>query len=150
MKRISTIAAVALSLTFALTACGSDGGDKAGDSNSDTISKADFLEQGNAICEKGNAELADIGASIDPTDPEAASTVITDELVPNVRAQIESLRALGYPDGDKDTLETIYTGAEADLDSLESDPSALFSGEDPFAETNTALVDYGLTVCGSS
>lgn len=150
------IAAATLCLSFTLAGCGgsdSDGSDGPGSDDTPSaaaITKADFVEQGNQICEDGNAALADALDGIDPNDPEAASTAITDQLVPNIQGQIDDLRALGYPEGDEQTLESIYTGAEDALDQISDDPSLMLTGSTVLDDTNTALVDYGLTTCGSS
>lgn len=151
MKRSSTLAALVFCVVFALGACGSDdSNDKSDDgASSDAISKADFLEQGNAICAQGNKGIAKVFETVDFDDQDAVATAVKEQLIPSVQGQIDRLRALGYPEGDEDTLEGIYGDAEDDLSALEADPTILFSG-DPFADTNQELIDYGLTVCGST
>lgn len=151
-----SLAALTVLLTFALAGCGgsdSDGGSEGSDdeptSEAAAITKDELIEQGNAICEAGNAEIAAASADIDTTDPEAITTAITDVVIPNIRGQIADLRALGYPEGDEETLEGIYSEAESVLDEAEADPS-LMTSDAVFDETNTALVDYGLTTCGAT
>lgn len=149
------LTAIALCLTVALTGCG--GSDSDGGSDGDPTSEAaaitqdELIEQGNAICDAGNAEIEAAGAEVDTTDPAALEAAITDVVIPNIRGQIADLRALGYPEGDEDTLEDIYTGAEDALDRAEADPSLMTTGDGTlFADTNAALSDYGLTTCGAS
>ncbi|MCW2813675.1 MAG: hypothetical protein JWN84_1130 [Nocardioides sp.] len=148
-------AAAALVLALSLTACGGDddadsGSGGSGDSGSEAISKADYVEQGNEICAAGNEELAAGAEGIDPADPESIATYADDVLVPNIRGQLDELRALGYPEGDEETLEAAYADADAALDEVEADPSLLAGGAGPFEEVNVTLTEYGLVECGSS
>lgn len=113
------------------------------------ITKDAFIAAGNQICEAGNQAIEAAGQAIDQTDPEQIVPFLTTVLVPAVRAQIESLKALGYPEGDEDTLNAIYDDTEAALQAIEDDPEAAFAGPDPFADINQALSDYGLTTCAS-
>ena len=78
----------------------------------------------------------------------AGASGVTDGLVPNIRGQLEDIRALGFPEDDEDTVDSALSAADDVLDEVEADPSILLSA-DPFADVNTALNDYGLTECGS-
>lgn len=154
--------ALALGLVLALSACGGDDGDDgdAGDGSSGsatadvgsetTISKADFVDQANEICAAGNEELAAGSESIDPADPDTIAAYANDVLVPSIRAQLEDIRALGYPEGDEEMLDGVLADADAALDQIEADPSLLAGDTDPFGDVNATLTDYGLTECGSS
>ena len=77
---------------------------------------------------------------------ERAYSGASEQVVPLVRGQIEDLRELGYPDGDEDTLEAIYTDTENVLDSWEDDPAQALDDE-RMAPINERLGDYGLTQC---
>ena len=103
------------------------------------ITKEALIEQGNQLCEAGNAAIDAASDAIDTADPATIVPFITGVLVPGVRAQITALRALGYPEGDEETLSGIYDDAEAVLDEIEADPEAAIASEDPFAEVNAAL-----------
>ena len=131
---------VALALAVALTGCG-------GDAEADKpIAKSDFLEQGNAICSAGNMAVDEVGDGIDKNSQDEVLTAIKEQVVPLVRGQIDDLRDLGYPDGDEDTLEGIYTDTEDVLDSWEEDPSQALD-DTRMAPINERLGDYGLTEC---
>ncbi len=146
----SLAALAALALTLGLAGCGGDD-DTSGDNGADSetaISKADFVEQGNAICADGNAEIAAAADQVDPSDPAAAASFVTDTLVPNIEGQLADLRELGLPEGDEDVVSGVLDDAEGVLDEVAADPS-LLTGGDPFGEVNQQLIDYGLTECGS-
>ncbi|MDP2775362.1 MAG: hypothetical protein Q8O61_17550 [Nocardioides sp.] len=124
-----------------LAGCGGDD-----DGGEGAISKAEFLEQGNTICSAGNLAVDEIGGSVDKHDQEQLLTAIKEQVVPLVRGQLDDLRALGYPDGDKEILEAIYADTEDVLDSWEDDPSQALTDE-RMAPINERLGDYGLTKC---
>lgn len=135
-KNVNLIAAAMLALGL-LAGCGGDDG----------LTKEEYVAKGNAICEKGNAELEQ--AEFDPSDDAAFEAFVTDTLVPNVQGQIDDLR-VGIPEDDEETVSGILDDAESVLEELEADPLALRGGADPFAEINERLNSYGLTTCGSS
>ncbi|WP_148615073.1 hypothetical protein [Nocardioides rubriscoriae] len=167
MKRTLALSAAALLLPLVLTGCG--GGDtdaedtapadRAGSSESaapetdaaETAgpTKDEFVTRANEVCAAGNGELATAGADVDPQDPDAVAAFATDVLVPNVRGQLEDIRALGFPEDDAELLDSTLTDASTALDEIEADPTLLTGDENPFAEVNTALTDYGLTECAS-
>jgi hypothetical protein len=139
MQLTRPLVALCLALTLALAGCG---GDEAGE----PITKRDFLSQGNTICAAGNLAVDDVGNSVDQNDEKQLLNAIREQVVPLVRGQIDDLRALGYPDGDKDTLEAIYADAEGVLASWEDDPASALEDE-RMAPINERLGDYGLTEC---
>lgn len=140
MQLTRPLVALSFALTLGLAGCGGDDGGDA------PIAKADFLDQGNAICAAGSLAVDDVGNSIDQNDEEQLLAAIEGQVVPLVRSQIDDLRALGYPDGDKSTLEAIYTDTEGVLDAWEDDPSQALDDE-RMAPINKRLGDYGLTEC---
>lgn len=134
------LVALALALAVGLTGCGGD------DKSAEPISKEKFLEKGNAICSAGNMAVDEVGDGIDQNNQDEVLAAIKEQVVPLVRGQIDDLRDLGYPDGDKDTLEAIYTDTEDVLDSWEDDPSQALD-DTRMAPINERLGDYGLTEC---
>ena len=121
-----------------LASCGDD----------ESISKDDFLEQANAICEEGSDELEEATEDIDFEDEEEATEFIEGEFRDSIQGQIDDIRDLGFPEGDEEELDEILNDAEEALEDLVDDPEAAFaSGEDPFADVNEDLVDYGLDEC---
>jgi len=142
MQLTRPLVALSCALVLGLAGCGGD------DEAKDPIEKQDFLSQGNTICSAGNMAVDDVGNSVDQNDQEQLLVAIKDQIVPLVRGQIDDLRELGYPEGDKDTLEAIYADTEGVLDSWEDDP-ALALEDERMAPINRRLGDYGLTECAS-
>jgi hypothetical protein len=120
---------------FVLVGCGDD------DDASDSISKEEFVSSANAICEEGAAEIeAAEGEGLSEAD--FFLTIV----IPSIRQQSEDMRALGFPEGDADTVEEILDDTEAALVVIETDPESI-GGANPFATVNRQLGEYGLTVC---
>ena len=143
-------------LAIGLAGCSDDEGPASGDSSvpGEPISQEAFLEQANQVCRDGNQALAaataDLADDLSPDDAEAIADFATNVYVPNIRQQLEDIRAIGFPPGEEDTIEGLLTDAEAALAEVETDPAAAFlGGTDPFADVNPELEAYGLTECGS-
>jgi hypothetical protein len=157
MKRNWMILLAGLLATGLIAAgCGGDDDDDDGGDGGEALTKEEFLAQGNAICEEGNAEL---NAAADEVfqggqrpSPEELETFVNDSFVPNIQGQIDDIRALGPPEEDEDTINGILDDAEDALAEVEEDPQGTLGAEagqttDPFAEVNAQLADYGLTAC---
>lgn len=139
--------------------CGSSSSEESSSTESTaTISKAEFLKQGNKICAEGNREIEEgfnafskeenLSEKTRPTNAQlekAANTVI----IPSVRGQIEALRALGKPEGDQGEVDGILANAEAALEEVEAEPTliAMEGSKEPFATVNKEASAYGLTAC---
>jgi len=146
-RAVPTAFVIAAMCTFALTSCGSS-------NNSKTISKAEFLKRGNAICKQGNDETNAAANKEFPHNkkPNQAQLVkfVKVTIIPSVQSQINRIRALGAPAGDKAKVDQLVNSAQAALDQGKKNPVLLTSnGPGPFAKTNQLTKAYGLTVCGS-
>ncbi|HET9162398.1 MAG TPA: hypothetical protein VFN89_02990 [Solirubrobacterales bacterium] len=152
-KQLFVFFATVLAAALLVAGCGSS------DDNGTTasLSKAQFVKQGNAICRKGNAQIESefeefaeehhLGKHEKPSKKvlaEATETV----LIPAITTQIEGLRALGAPEGDEGEIDEILSGAEEALEEAEEDPAAFTEGEPTkFKQVNKKARAYGLTVC---
>jgi hypothetical protein len=151
MKRNWMILLAGLLATGLIAAgCGGDDDDDDGGDGGEALTKEEFLAEGNAICEAGNAELEQASSELQsgPGSPQF-DAFISDTFIPNVQGQIDEIRALEPPEEDADTVNGILDDAEGVLDEIEADPATFGQGGDPFAEVNTQLNDYGLTACAA-
>lgn len=153
-KRLFALFVAALACVVAVAGCGSS------DDNDSTasLSKAQFVKQGNAICRKGNAKIESefeefaenhqLQENKKPSKPvleEATETI----LVPQISNQVEEIRALGTPEGDEGEVDAILGGAEEAVEEAEEDPATFAEGESAkLKEVNKEAREYGLTVCG--
>jgi hypothetical protein len=136
---------VALILVAVAAGCGS---------SDNEVSKSEFLKKGNAICKKGNKEIEQEANKTfkkgQEPSPEELKKFATETLVPNVRGQVEDLRALDKPKADKDKVDAILDEADAAVAKGEKDPLVLTNDQkDPFKKANKLANNYGLTACGS-
>jgi hypothetical protein len=149
-----TISILICVLAAGLIAAGCGSSDKSGEKSS--ITKAEFVKKGNAICAQGNKEIEAQGQKIFGKDPskrpskakleEFSKTV----LIPNVEDQVNKIRALGAPKGDEAKVKAILDAADQGIQTGKQDPLSLTNEQaDPFAEANKLARGYGLTVCGS-
>jgi hypothetical protein len=149
-SRANVFAAAAAVLVVVLVAAGCGGS-----SSSKSISKAEFLKKGNAICAKGNRQINQEGQKTFPRSKgkpsKAELTKFSKQvLIPSVQSEIDGIRGLGAPKGDKAKVNAIVTEAQAALDKGKKDPLILVSDkQDPFAKANKLANAYGLTKCGS-
>ena len=116
-----------------------------------SITKDDFVDQANAVCEAGNAKLDAAGEKLgdSPTDKQIKAFVLT-ALVPNISGQIAAIRKLGFPAADKEQLTALFASAERILARIKKNPSLVTGSDDPFAAVNQELSAYGLTVCSNT
>jgi hypothetical protein len=136
----------------ALAGCG---GSDSTDANS--ISRAAFIKKADAICEKSNERLGTAFVSSlkknkgvkKPSNAEYEKLVGT-VMVPNVKKEIEELKALGAPDGDEDRIDAMIETLEEGVEIAERDPKAVVISSDAvFGIASRLAGEYGLEVCGS-
>jgi hypothetical protein len=150
-KRMLVLLLGALMAAFFIAGCG----DSDDDTTTASISKAEFLKQGNAICKTIEGELDDefgefaeekgIDEDERPTDAQLEEAA-EDFVLPQINRQIDELRALGAPEGEETPVNTLLDNAEAEVEKIEDDPGLL--AEDSFAQVNKESRALGLMACG--
>jgi hypothetical protein len=145
------IALIGAVMAFAAVAAGCGSSDSTTDSTA-SLSKAEFVKQGNAICAAGNKEINEGFEELSfdekkgPTEAQIEE-VAEDTLIPSVSKQIDEVRALGAPSGEEEQVETFLDNAESALEEVEEDPSSIAGNKDPFAEVNKEANAIGLVKC---
>jgi len=154
-KRFVALLAALAALALIVAGCG--GGSDSTESTS-SLTKAEFVKKGNAICAKGNEEIEEgfekfvkennINQNKQPT--KAQRTELSEEVfLPLVRKQVEGVRDLGLPSEGEAEADKVLKAAEKALEEGEEDPSALATESGgPFAEANKLAREFGLTKCG--
>ena len=145
-------ALIAATMAIALVAAGC--GDSDDDTTTASITKAEFLKQGNAICKAGNdeidsefekfAEENNLSEDEEPTQAQFEEAA-EDFLLPSVSRQVEEVRALGVPEGEEDAVNAFLDSAEAEVEAIEADPSLLEG--DAFEDVNKEADAIGLSAC---
>ena len=150
LNRILLVLVTAIAL--GLTACGDD--EESGPT------KAEFIEEADAICREGEEKVEEIARAgfADPSNPTGDEVLaILEEAVPIQRDVIDQVRELDKPEGDEDEIDEFLTLADEATDKVEEirDPQAAIaaiqaadSPQDPYYEADQAAQEYGLEVCG--
>ena len=155
--RHAAFLAILVIVGLVAAACGSD----------EALTKAEYIEQGNAICAISNAQIEGVFEEVfaDFPDEPAQEQLseffgeISARFIPIMETQVADLRELAAPKEDKETLKVLLDDVEAVVeeagqlaeDAAAGDQAAIDridSSDDPFADVNRRSQEYGLTVCG--
>ncbi|HWJ42480.1 MAG TPA: hypothetical protein VNR67_03510, partial [Solirubrobacterales bacterium] len=120
-----------------------------------TLTKAEFIEQGDAICKAGGDQseseaeefAEENGFDLEKGSEEQIEEAVAEVLVPTLRQQAEELDELGAPEGDEEQVEAIVVSLEGATDEIEDEPGLVFE-EEVFDEPNELAQAYGFEVCG--
>jgi uncharacterized cupredoxin-like copper-binding protein len=141
----SRVTAVVVLATLGLGACGDD---------EDRLTKASFLEQGNAICKAGNERtdkvFEETFESEADFEDEAKVAKVKAALDTDIERQLDELGELSPPESLEEDFDQLIDDAEAALGKFRdlSPQEAFEQEEDPFEEVNQRAEELGLTECG--
>jgi hypothetical protein len=158
-RRLSLIgvAAIAALLLAGLliTGCGSS----STTTTTATISKAEFIAKGNAICVAGNkaqnegfgkfAKEHGLSEKSEPNQAQTAELVET-VFVPNIQHQIDAVKALGAPSGEEQQVSEALETAQETLNKVEANPELFTGKQNPFHEAGQMLHALGLVKCAAN
>jgi len=148
------VLAVLAALMLAALVAGCGGGDDTTDETV-TLTKTEFIKQGDAICKKGNDQsekeaeefAEENGFTLEKASKDQLEEAVAEVLVPNVNQQAQELDELGAPEGDEEQVEEIIVSLEGAAGEIEDEPSAVFEGK-VLKEPTELAKDYGFKVCG--
>jgi hypothetical protein len=137
------ILAVCALLATGLLAAGCGGDD-------DELTKAEFIEQADAICKQGNKQVDAAAEKIFTANQQPSKAELeqfaSETLIPNIQRQVDEVRALDEPSEDEDQVNEFLDSAQSELDKGEQDPLYMTSQES-FSKTNELGQQYGFKVC---
>lgn len=148
------LSAIAVLVALAALVGGCGGGDDTTDETV-TLTKAEFIKQGDAICKEANEEneseaeefAEENDFTLEKASKEQLEEAVAEVLVPSLNKQVEELDALGAPAGDEDQVEEIIVSLEDVAGEVEDDPGLVF--EEKTLEKPSQLANaYGFKVCG--
>ena len=163
--RIALIGMAALVCAGLWVGCGSSD-DSSSSSTADTgatvttasdLTKAEFIKQGDAICEKTDqAQEAALKVYL-KKHPKATSSeegeaqMVLIAGLPAIQVEAEELAALGAPEGDEEEVQAIVEGIEEAASKGEENPISLVKGtKNPFLAVDGLAAKYGFKVCNNA
>lgn len=136
-----------------LAGCGSGGDAEA----TASLTKAEFLTKGNAICAKGGEEINKAYEAFSrkhvaggKTPSKALLDEAAAEIVLPVRErEVHLLRGLGTPSGQEERVDAMLTAWEEGIEKGARDPNSLRKAGPEFAfhKASSMGIDYGLEKC---
>lgn len=156
-RRLAALAVLLLIVTLA-AGCGSS---SSGSGNgAPSLTKAEFIKQGDAICARGQEKFAgEVEAftkkkKLNPSGPLSKAQqeeLIRAVFVPSLQAQADELEKLGVPSGEEDQADALVEELHGALSEAEDDPSVLIGPPSGSLVKAAALAkQYGFKVCLSS
>jgi vacuolar-type H+-ATPase subunit I/STV1 len=125
-----------------LSACGDD---------EDTLTREEFLEQGNEICREGTERTDAIGEDVDVNSTDEEIEAAIDELADDAEGQMQDIRDLDEPDEMSDEVNAALDESEAAMQEVRDAGADILTAEkDPFEKANELLEDVGLTDCADA
>jgi len=127
-----------------------------GDDSEASITRAEFVEQGNAVCKEVlkaktilvNQELAQRkkeGKSLELNEKSAVAVLAV--ALPPLFELPDKLRQLEVPEGEEEKVETIIKSYETGVSEMEEDPGNALQINYPFEEADELAEKYGLNLC---
>jgi hypothetical protein len=169
MKKLMTMFALVLASGLIAAGCGDDDDEATTSATTTTTTdsatgatgaevseeRAALIEEADAICAEGDeaidSEAQEVfGDSNQEPPADEQEAFVEDTVIPNIQDQLDQLSELDPPEEDAEEFQSIIDNAQAALDELADDPSALTSGDDPFADVNQQAQEFGLTACGGN
>jgi len=153
------VTAVAIAAAVALVAIGTGCG--GGDSATTTITKAEFIKRGDAICRKTDKEqqklLGEYTAQYqswpaakqeNAKSAEGQKRLVREWVLPSLTAEVKQLAALPSPDRQTAEAEAVVVAFEEAIAKVESTPSVVIRNPLPvFSPANRLARLYGFEDC---
>jgi hypothetical protein len=119
-----------------------------GDGDDETLTKEEYIQRADQICQESNDEIEAAAENVDFTD---LPKFINETVLPKLEESIAKIRELPIPAGDEETLNSIYDRVEDAIQKFKDDPASLSdlaSGKiAPGVEKDSRA--YGFKVCGA-
>lgn len=128
-----------------------------GGSDDDSLTKAEFTKQADAICKQGEEEkskgleeaINNPKEKLKSEGEEAEIELLTKYALPPIAEMTEELADLGGPEGQEEKAEAMVKAFEKEISKIEANPKSVTSGSGgEFAEANKLARELELKACG--
>ena len=152
------IVAVVVVLAALVLGCGDDEGGNtnaaSGPTTTDAVTKARYIEQGDAACARHNRKiqraarvyLRDAGQG---SQAELAAEIVNRVMAPRMEHEIRTVRAYVLPPENVDQALRFLEAMQDVVDRAQQDPIAFVKATRPFAKPERLGREFGFEVCGS-
>ena len=146
---LASCMAAAAVLAFAAGCGGSD--------DDDTLTKAEFSKQGDAICKRANSDQQKaLTAAYAKLSKEGAKgkkveeDLISNTALPPIAEMTEELGDLGAPEGEEEKAGEMVKAFEDEVQKIEDDPRGALKGTvGSFDEANKLAEGFGMEACAA-
>lgn len=112
--------------------------------------KEKYVRRATAICDASADDIDEAASGLTAeSTAEDVGAFLKDKYVPLLEERMTKLRALGFPGGDRETLEKLYDDTDEILETIKADPVAASGLGNPFTEIDTRFDTYGVVACGT-
>ena len=117
------------------------------------LSESQWKQQGTAVCKQVNKDLdaiqKDVFAGLGKNEKPSADQfdAFVAQFVPVIEGAVASIDALNEPKSLQSGVKKFDAAVADALATIEADPEAAFSGDDPFAKANKVAKKIGLRAC---
>ncbi len=140
---IGSIVGLAVLVALLVAGCGG---------SEETVTKSDFVRQGNAVCGKWQQARGDrfreINSKFKPPVTQAKREKAILYVLEPYEEAIEGLKELDPPAGEEEKVEAMINAMEEGLKQGQANPGTLVSSSAAFAKGNKLAKEYGLKECG--
>jgi hypothetical protein len=148
-----------LAIALILVGCGGGGSDSTngGSDSTASLSKAEFIEDADAICEEGGKQsLSELVAFAKESKLPKVKELTTAQweevgtriLAPALQQQVDEIRQLELPSGDEAQIEAFLDGVDEAVERVEENPATAKAPSKVLAGARQSISGYGFKVCG--
>jgi hypothetical protein len=154
------LAAAGAALVLAAAGCGSSSTSSTSSTNSSAagttsaasttpapaLTRAQYLAQANAVCARSNGPLTATALKLaSHPSPVEAVHIITGTFIPQIKAQLTEIKAIGVPAGGQAGVATMDRLLAGDIAKIEKNPA--LAGPAAFHDFAKVAHAFGLTAC---
>jgi len=141
MKGLANALLLLVLTAAALTGCGGD----------DSRLKAQFIEEGEAICRQAAIEQKELASRYEGKAAPGKFEIVISVFVPPMEKELHRLEALRPPESDDEEVSAILSEFESGIETAKADYLDPFvKATDPFARANELARRYGFEACAES